>query len=60
VQSKNGSLEILNEKLALKYYYYDQLKKILQKLHFKINEEYGYYEKTDIEKGKELILVCSR
>lgn len=50
----------IEEDLKLKYYYYDQLVKHLEEAGFSIEEEYGWYDKSDIENGRELIFVCKR
>jgi SAM-dependent methyltransferase len=56
--SRDGKIEKYTEQLELKYYYYDQLIKLLKDNGFKILEEYGWYDKSGIENGRELIIVC--
>ena len=58
ITDKNGNKENYTEYLELKYYYYNQLKTLLQNNEFKIFEEYGWYDKSPIENGRELIIVC--
>ena len=55
-----GRVMEIREPLELKYYYYDQLKELLESSGLKIKEEFGYYDKSSIENGKELIFVCSK
>ena len=47
--------ERIKEKLSLKYYYYKQLKDYLTENGLKVTEEYGWYDKSDIKNGRELI-----
>jgi SAM-dependent methyltransferase len=56
----DGNIERIIDKLALKYYYYEQLKELLLNNGFFITEEYGWYDKSGIEGGRELIFVCRR
>jgi len=56
----DGRVMEFREPLELKYYYYDQLKELLESSGLKIKEEFGYYDKSSIENGKELIFVCSK
>ena len=55
---KDGKIGKYTEQLELKYYYYEQLIKILKDNGFKILEEYGWYDKSGIEDGRELIIIC--
>jgi SAM-dependent methyltransferase len=57
---KNGNIEKSIENLELKYYYYEQLKKLILENGFEILEEYGWYDKSEIENGRELIMVCKK
>jgi SAM-dependent methyltransferase len=56
----NGKILEVKEPLELKYYYYDQLKELLESEGFEIKEEFGYYDKSNIDDGKELIFVCGK
>ena len=58
VIGKNGHMEKYIEELELKYYYYEQLTKLLKDNGFKIMEEYGWYDKSGIKEGKEMIIIC--
>jgi len=58
IKDKEGNVEIITEELELKYYYYNQLKTILLQNDFEIIEEYGWYDKSRIEDGRELIMIC--
>ncbi len=58
VTDNNGKTEKYYEHLAMKYYYVDQLRELLQKNGFDIINEFGYYDKCSIEDGGEIIFVC--
>jgi SAM-dependent methyltransferase len=58
IKDKKGNVEKIIENLELKYYYYDQLRTKLIENGFLITEEYGWYDKSKIENGKELIMIC--
>jgi SAM-dependent methyltransferase len=58
ITDKQGNIEKCIENLELKYYYYNQLKALLETNGYKILEEYGWYDKSEIENGRELIMVC--
>ena len=60
VTDKNGKTEKYYEHLAMKYYYVDQLRELLQKSGFEVINEFGYYDKCSIEKGGEIIFVCKK
>ena len=51
---------VLQEKLYLKYYYKDQLKSLLTDAGFRISEHFGWYDKSGIDSGRELIFVCGK
>ena len=53
-------IERIEEKLSLKYYYYQQLKEYLSINGLGVKEEYGWYDKSDILNGRELIFVCRK
>ncbi len=55
---QDDTIERFVDRLSLKYYYFEQLKKILQDAGFHIINEYGWYDKSAIENGRELIFVC--
>ena len=56
----DGRLQRIQDDLKLKYYYYNQLKKYLLDGGLAIVEEYGWYDKSPIENGRELIFVCKK
>ena len=60
IQDKDGNIEKKYEDLELKYYYHDQLKTILENNNFIVTEEYGWYDKSDIRNGRELVMVCKK
>lgn len=60
ITDKDGNMKRLEEHLKLKYYYYDQMVENLQKVGLSILEEYGWYDKSNIEDGRELIFVCKK
>ncbi|MDR3059355.1 MAG: hypothetical protein LBU84_14610 [Prevotella sp.] len=58
---KNGNEEVLKDLITVKYYEYNEIVEILKSLHFKIKEEYGYYDKSPIKLGEgEMIFVCTK
>jgi SAM-dependent methyltransferase len=59
VEEPNGTINKYVEKLAMKYYYEDQLRELLLSSGFFIHEEFGYYDYSPIRNGPELIFVCS-
>ena len=60
IADKEGKINKIYEDLELKYYYYEQLKTILEENGFTITEEYGWYDKSKIENGRELIMICKQ
>ena len=60
IMHKDGNIEKIIEDLELKYYYYEQLKMVLEENGFTITEEYGWYDKSEIENGRELIMICKQ
>lgn len=58
VSKTNGVTERFVDHLSLKYYYYMQLKTLLLDAGFHIIDEYGWYDKSPIDNGRELIFVC--
>lgn len=53
-------MERLVEDLKLKYYYYDQIVKYIEDAGFEIVNEYGWYDKSNIKNGRELIFICKK
>jgi hypothetical protein len=49
------------EKLKLKYYYENDLQEALGKAGLKIQEKFGWYDKSSVAEGnRELIFVCGK
>ncbi|QYR23463.1 hypothetical protein KZ483_11415 [Paenibacillus sp. sptzw28] len=59
VEESDGTVNKHIEKLAMKYYYEDQLRELVETSGFTIKEEYGYYDYRPIQDGPELIFVCN-
>lgn len=55
----DGRFERVIDDLVLKYYRYEQMKPLLINSGFSIREEYGWYDKSSIASGRELIFVCN-
>lgn len=60
VTNQDGVEEKIIEPLALKYYYEEQVRNLLQSNGFKIAEEMGYYDRRPISEGPELIFICKK
>jgi SAM-dependent methyltransferase len=60
VTDAEGNEETFIEKLAMKYYYEDQLRELLLEHEFKIIETFGYYDERPIQQGPELIFICKK
>lgn len=56
----DGTDTFLEDLFTLRYYYYGQLSTLLAEAGFRIMEEYGWYDKTPIETGRELIMIAGR
>jgi len=59
VKYPDGKTEHIVDDLSLKYYFYDQLRAVVEKAGMEVAEEYSWYDKTPIG-GREIILVCRR
>ncbi|MDR7856777.1 class I SAM-dependent methyltransferase [Tissierella sp.] len=55
-----GDARRVEEHLKLKYYYYNQIVRYIEDAGLSIVEEYGWYDKSSIENGRELIFVCKK
>lgn len=55
----NGKTERIVDDLKLKYYYYDQLRAVVERAGMEITDEYSWYDKAPIG-GREIIFVCRR
>jgi ubiquinone/menaquinone biosynthesis C-methylase UbiE/catechol 2,3-dioxygenase-like lactoylglutathione lyase family enzyme len=60
VTDSEGKEEQFVEKLAMKYYYEDQLRELLLSNGFRIIEEFGYFDERPIQEGPELIFICRK
>ncbi|URN93757.1 MAG: class I SAM-dependent methyltransferase [Candidatus Pristimantibacillus lignocellulolyticus] len=59
IEEPDGTTQKHTQKLAMKYYYEEQLRNLLVTSGFNIREEFGYYDLRPIEEGPELIFVCN-
>jgi len=57
---ENGIETAKEDLLTIKYYEYNDIVDILDRLRFKVKEEYGYYDKRSIKDGDEMIFVCTK
>jgi SAM-dependent methyltransferase len=54
-------VEIITEDLlTYKYYEHGEIAKLLWSVGFRVEEEYGYYDKRTIQDGNEMIFVCRK
>jgi ubiquinone/menaquinone biosynthesis C-methylase UbiE len=60
ISDAEGKEEKFIEKLAMKYYYEEQLRELLISNGFKIVEEFGYFDERPIQDGPELIFICGK
>lgn len=60
VKAKDRPLEVFTDRLALKYYYEDQLRDLLIYNGFHIIKNMGYYDGRPIERGSEFIFICKK
>ncbi|MDP8267217.1 MAG: class I SAM-dependent methyltransferase [Candidatus Tenebribacter davisii] len=58
--TEDGKTEKFYEYLAMKYYYVDQLRELMQQNGFEVINEFGYYNKCSMEDGGEIIFVCRK
>lgn len=54
----DGRTETFTDRYTLRYYYYEQLRKLLINHHFNVVNEYGWYDFSPINDNKELIFLC--
>lgn len=59
VTYSDGKTERIVDDLQLKYYFYDQLRSVIERSGMEITEEYSWYDKTP-PGGREIIFVCGR
>ena len=60
VTNQDGVEKKIVEPLALKYYYEEQMRNLLQSNGFRIVEELGNYDRRPISEGPELIFICKK
>ena len=61
VKDKSGNVSTLEDKLKLKYHFETDLTEIIENAGLKINEKFGWYDKTSVEEAnRELIFVCGK
>lgn len=60
ITDNDGNMRRVEEHLKLKYYYYNQIAKYIEDAGLSIVEKYGWYDKSSIEDGRELIFVCKK
>jgi len=58
--TEDGKTEKFYEYLAMKYYYVDQLRELMQRNGFEVINEFGYYNKCSLDDGGEIIFVCRK
>lgn len=59
LEQEDGSETRIVEKLAMKYYYEEHMRSLLEGQGFTIEEALGYYDGRPISEGPELVFVCS-
>ncbi|MDR2552055.1 MAG: class I SAM-dependent methyltransferase [Treponema sp.] len=57
---EDGREDSKEDMLTYKYYDYEDITGILESLNFRIEAEFGYYDKRSIPEGDEMIFVCSK
>ena len=57
ITSPDGRMRRVTDEFKLKYYYYDQLREVVERAGLAIREEFSWYDKTPIG-GREIIFVC--
>ena len=50
----------IRDSATLKVHFYDELKKLIISEGFRIEEEFGNYDKCSVSKGSEIIFVCGK
>jgi hypothetical protein len=56
----DGRCDRITDDLALKYYYPAQLRDTLERAGLRVREEYGWYDKSPLQGGREVIFVCEK
>lgn len=56
----DGLIEEYHDSIRLRYFYGDDIRKLITSSGFTIDEEYGWYDGTPVNEGKEFIFVCSK
>lgn len=60
VTGPDGSFRRVEERLQLKYYYHGQLRELMETAGFRIQAEYGWFDKSPVEGERELIFLCGK
>jgi SAM-dependent methyltransferase len=60
VTKPDGIEERVTNSLVLKYYYPDQIRRLLKLAGFDILEEMGYFDGRPLDRGPEMIFVCAK
>lgn len=56
----DGFVEEYHDTIRLRYFYGDDIRKLITSSGFTIDVEYGWYDGTPINEGNEFIFVCSK
>ncbi|WP_159881688.1 class I SAM-dependent methyltransferase [Paenibacillus puerhi] len=56
----DGIIEEYHDSIRLRYFYGDDIRKLITSSGFTIKEEYGWYDGTPVNEGNEYIFVCSK
>ena len=59
IAASDGQVRRVTDEFKMKYYYYDQLREVLEQAGLAIREEFSWYDKSPIG-GREIIFVCER
>lgn len=56
----DGRIEEYRDRIRLRYFYEDDIRERIDRAGFKIVEEYGWYDGTPLNEGREFIFVCCK
>jgi len=57
---EDGVVEEYRDSIRLRYFYGDDIRKLITSAGFKIVEEYGWYDGTPVDEGNEFIFMCRK